>query len=174
MIFVTVGSFEFDELARKMDELALKTTEEIIIQIANGSYVPINCKYFKTTNTIKDYYEKADLIISHGGTGTVLEVLELGTPLISLANPSLKDNHQHEFLELMESRNFLIYCRNLDDLGNLILEKRSFKTRTNKIDFYAKIVHDIESFKISQSTKKAPFHAKILSRVPAKLKKIQI
>ena len=38
--------------------------------------------------------KKSDLIISHAGSGTILEVLDLCIPLIVVINGDLMDNHQ--------------------------------------------------------------------------------
>ncbi|KAK4100021.1 glycosyltransferase family 1 protein [Parathielavia hyrcaniae] len=45
----------------------------------------------------------AGCVISHGGTGTVGEVLSVGAPLIVVANSTLMDNHQLELAESLEN-----------------------------------------------------------------------
>lgn len=41
---------------------------------------------------------QADLIITHAGTGSLMEFLPMGRPLIAVSNPTKADNHQLEFL----------------------------------------------------------------------------
>ena len=65
---------------------------------------------------MNSYFEKADIIISHGGTGTVLELLSSGKKFIVVANTSLADNHQVEFLNSLSS---LYPLKWMDDVVNL-------------------------------------------------------
>jgi UDP-N-acetylglucosamine transferase subunit ALG13 len=122
MIFVTVGSIGFDSLVRQVDEAVGRgdISAEVILQVANGRYAPVHCEYFRTAPGLDPYYRRADLVIGHGGTGTTLEIVERGLRLISVSNPSMIDNHQREFLEMLEARGFTTYCRELLDLPALI------------------------------------------------------
>lgn len=45
---------------------------------------------------------RADLIITHAGTGSLMEFLPMGRPLIAVANPAKADNHQLEFLHALD------------------------------------------------------------------------
>ncbi|GJQ26111.1 MAG: hypothetical protein HBSAPP02_11430 [Phycisphaerae bacterium] len=45
---------------------------------------------------------RADLIITHAGTGSLMEFLPMGRPLIAVANPTKADNHQLEFLHALD------------------------------------------------------------------------
>ena len=49
-----------------------------------------------SSNFIEEYTSKADLVISHGGTGSILDTLRCGKKLVVVINDSLADNHQLE------------------------------------------------------------------------------
>jgi len=123
MIFVTVGTIHFDDLVRGVDKAvgAGRIHDDVILQIGcGGAYLPHFCRYIHNAPTLEAFERSADLVIGHGGTGTTIEVLQLGKPLISVSNPGLSDNHQHEFLEALEAIGLVTYCRNIDDLPTLI------------------------------------------------------
>lgn len=87
MIFITVGNMDpFDRLIRTMDEWAKSSQcqEEILAQIGRGSYQPKNFKYveFLTPSEYVKSFERAQLIVSHAGMGTIITALEKGKPLI--------------------------------------------------------------------------------------------
>jgi len=149
VIFVTVGSIHFDTLIQTLDA-AIGRGEvegEVIMQIGNGTYVPKHCEHFRTAPGLAPYYERAALVVGHGGTGTTLEVLERGLRLISVSNPSMIDNHQHEFLDALERKGLLRYCRVLTELPAYIRQSlqgppaRSFSTNL----FFRKVVDDLEA-----------------------------
>lgn len=175
MIFVTVGSWAFDELVKAVDEYALNSSEEIIIQIANSTYHPKNCSSFKTAPSLDEYIQRADLIIAHGGTGTTLEVLSLNKPLISVANPHVKDNHQAEFLEKLEKLGCLHYLRDLHDLAAAVavLHDEDF-TRVNLSSLWGGLSADISQLAPSSSSTLQQWLSSVLLknnffRIPASL-----
>ncbi|GLB35414.1 putative glycosyltransferase family 28 C-terminal domain [Lyophyllum shimeji] len=118
LAFVTVGSTRFDSLVQAvlsqpvLSTLRLKGYTRLVVQCGNSSFelassisgektlvveregVDIELWNFKPT--LQKEYESADLVISHAGSGTILDVLRLGKPLIVVVNPTLLDNHQQE------------------------------------------------------------------------------
>ena len=44
----------------------------------------------------------------------------MGKPFISVSNPAMKDNHQHNFLSALESLGVVTYCRKVEDVPDLI------------------------------------------------------
>jgi beta-1,4-N-acetylglucosaminyltransferase len=132
MIFITVGTGKFDDLTKKIDEIAPKVKDKFIAQIGNGSYIPKNLSYFRFKPSLIPYFKKADLIISHGGAGTTYELLAIGKKLISIANPNRTDVHQEEILKALSKENYLIWCKNLKEIEKAIKKARKFKFRRYK------------------------------------------
>jgi beta-1,4-N-acetylglucosaminyltransferase len=116
VIFVTVGTTDFDELIRRMDELASELDEEVISQIARGDYQPRHCRYFRFAPSIEDYLARARVVVSHGGLGSIMETIRLGKPLVGVSNPDRRDLHQDDLLGTLEARGHILWCRSLDDL----------------------------------------------------------
>ena len=113
-IFVTIGNGKFDPLVQELDRLKKegKIEQKIIVQLGHGSYQPQHCEWFTFDPNLNKYYQQADLIISHGGPGTVFEILRLGKKLITLPNRDRTDpRHQVEYLEAMAQETAaLLYC----------------------------------------------------------------
>ena len=114
MIFFTVGNGKFDPAVKELDRLkgTGKIKDEVVIQLGHGTYRPKYCQWFTFESPLDKYYENADLVISHGGPGTVFEVLRKKKKLIALPNRDRTDpNHQVEYLRAMEKEtSAIIYC----------------------------------------------------------------
>lgn len=121
MIFVTVGTHRFDELVRSVDEAAADGCFDcnVVAQIGHGEYEPLFCGSFRMAPNLDVYYDHARLVVGHGGTGTTLEILSRGLRLVSVANPRMQDNHQHELLEALSERGLVRYCRDLANLREM-------------------------------------------------------
>jgi UDP-N-acetylglucosamine transferase subunit ALG13 len=147
MIFVTVGTIQFNELVETIDlAVGEKTIKgEVILQIANGSYEPVNCNFFRTVPGLDPYFKRSQLVVSHGGA-TTLEVLERGIRLISVSNPHLSDNHQHDFLNALHSRKLTRYCPKLTDLPQMIDESLRDEPPLplDLSAFFHQVIEDIE------------------------------
>lgn len=116
MIFVTVGTTDFDALVQAMDFLAPQLNEEVEIQIGRGGYEPRHCSWFRFSPSLEPYYERADVVVAHGGLGTIMEVLRRGGKLIGVANPDRYDQHQEDLLSYLAEEGYLIWCRDLASL----------------------------------------------------------
>ncbi|MCO6451061.1 MAG: hypothetical protein J5I90_09780 [Caldilineales bacterium] len=132
MIFCTVGTTEFDPLVRAVDELVPGLGEPVIFQIGNGVYEPQHGEWFRLRPSIDDLLREAGLVISHGGFGTVVEVLELGKPLVAVPNPDRFDRHQEEILRHFAAESYLIACFDLSELADSIARARAAVFRPYK------------------------------------------
>jgi beta-1,4-N-acetylglucosaminyltransferase len=129
MIFVATGTTGFDALAEQVDRLAPSLEGTVVIQLGNGRYVPQRTEYFRFAPSLKPYYEQASLIIAHGGMGICLEVLDCGKPLIAIDNPDRFDQHQQDMLRVLAAQNYLIWCRDLNDLPEVLERARHHEFR---------------------------------------------
>lgn len=145
MIFVTVGTNDFESLIVAVDKLAPKITEKIVCQVANNKYLPSNCAYFRFENSLEHYFDKASLVITHGGAGTLFRLLELGKKIIGVDNFECQGQHQAELLKKLADEGYIIWCKDLGKLQKLIAEIRhlSFKSYSKPM---CSIAHEIEVF----------------------------
>jgi UDP-N-acetylglucosamine transferase subunit ALG13 len=137
MIFVTVGSsdYAFERLVKKMDSLVNKIDDEVIMQIGNTKYNPINSKVFNFLDDkeMSELYKKADIIIAHDGAGTLLMTLTLNKPTIVV--PRLKKynecayKNKFDLAETLKERNRVIVVYDIEKLEDSIKEIKSLNCR---------------------------------------------
>jgi len=132
-MFVTVGTTQFDKLVNAMtspvamDWMASQGYDRLTIQHGRGkapSFVDgteLQCHAYDFKDSLEDDICSADLIVSHAGAGTIMEVLGRSDrkKLIVTINTDLMDNHQLELANAMAERGYLmvVECpeRLLDD-----------------------------------------------------------
>lgn len=129
MIFVTVGSrnYQFDRLFKKLDELYENGTlsEDMFAQIGTSNYTPQYYKYrdFVTPEEFTNYIEKADIVVSHGASGSIMKALNAGKKVIAVTrlekyNEHIND-HQIQNNEAFSSNGYVLMAdEELTDLGD--------------------------------------------------------
>ncbi|KAJ5109204.1 family 28 glycosyltransferase [Penicillium angulare] len=79
--------------------------------------------------------QKLGLIITHAGTGSILEALRCGVPTIVVPNPDLADNHQEELALMIQKLKYGVMARvgdvipAVENLNKLIAEKLDSRAR---------------------------------------------
>ncbi|CAH6721049.1 UDP-N-acetylglucosamine transferase subunit Alg13p [[Candida] jaroonii] len=73
--------------------------------------------FFPFSNNLSKYIQASDIIISHGGTGTIIDILKYSKPLLVVYNEELMGNHQKEIAEEFTNLNYCINVssENLDE-----------------------------------------------------------
>lgn len=128
LIFVTVGSREypFDRLLMQLDKLVEGKVidDQIFAQIGQSTYLPKNFEHerFLGKDQFNEYQKKADLIISHGGTGALISALKAGKNVIAV--PRLAkfkehtDDHQLQVTSVLKDMGYIRVVTNISDLEN--------------------------------------------------------
>jgi beta-1,4-N-acetylglucosaminyltransferase len=132
MIFVTVGTGKFDSLIEEIDKASPHLKEKIIAQIGDGEYLPKNIEYFRFEQSLEGYYKKSRLIISHGGAGTIYELLGKGKRIIAIANLNRTDSHQEDILKALSEQNNLIWCKKAQEIKEAIKKSDSLSLKKYK------------------------------------------
>ncbi|NXI34524.1 ALG13 transferase, partial [Galbula dea] len=65
---------------------------------------------FRFKESLAEDLGKADLVISHAGAGSCLEILEKGKPLIVVINEKLMNNHQLELAKRLHRGGHALWC----------------------------------------------------------------
>ena len=155
MIFVTLGSqkFQFNRMLVEIDRLIDegKIIDEVFAQIGASDYKPKNFEYkdFLTQDEFKDYMKKADLVITHAGTGAIVTALKNDKLVIAI--PRLArfgehvDDHQIQLIDEFKELNFIEPVYEIDQLGEALELVK--KNKDNKYISNTKtIINDIEKF----------------------------
>ena len=132
MIFVCVGSrdYQFNRLLKALDELveAGRITDEIVAQIGSSEYEPKHYTWHRYLDqeVFRDYQQKAELIISHGGTGALVGALKMGKQVIAV--PRLAqygehiDDHQTQVCGALAGEGYLRQVLDMAELGDVIAQ----------------------------------------------------
>lgn len=133
LLFATVGAtLPFDRLVRAVETLKKNGTisEQVVIQTGVGGYIPEDIETFETLpfETMKSYLRDADIVVCHGGTGSLITALRQGCRVIVM--PRLYelgehyDHHQRQITDAFAERGLVLKANTLAELQNAILESR--------------------------------------------------
>ena len=127
IIFVTVGTHEqpFNRLLKAIDNFAENNRydrNQIIVQKGFSKYLlkHVTSKEMFSADQMNSFYHQADLIISHGGPGSMFPAWLLGKPVIAV--PRQKqfnehvDDHQVAFCDFTEVKGKVICVKDIDKL----------------------------------------------------------
>lgn len=154
MILVTLGtqdkSFKrlLDAIEREI--LSGNIKDKVIVQAGYTKYESNNMEIFDLIprEELNKLIKECDLLITHGGVGSILNGLKNNKKVIAAAR--LKEykehtnNHQLQILDNLKKEGYILVLENFDKLNELLLEvnnfkPKNFKSNTNKI---IKIVED--------------------------------
>lgn len=155
MIFITVGSqkFQFNRLLKAVDCLIEKkiVTDEVFAQSGYSDYEPQNYKYksFLDREEFAEWETKADVVITHGGTGAIIGAVKKSKKVIAV--PRLAkygehvDDHQLQLIEQFKNQNLICGLTDCSELEEALefVNRHEFDTYESNTEKY---LENIESF----------------------------
>ncbi|MDV2886317.1 PssE/Cps14G family polysaccharide biosynthesis glycosyltransferase [Alkalihalophilus pseudofirmus] len=139
MIFVVLGTHELPftrllkEVERLQEEGVIK--EEVVVQVGHTPYESDKMKLvpFMSYDEMEGYFEKASLVITHAGTGSIITGVKKGKPVIAIARreefKEHNDDHQTEIVEQFTQAGHILGANNVDELSSLLSQVDSFNPK---------------------------------------------
>jgi beta-1,4-N-acetylglucosaminyltransferase len=145
-IFVTVGTTKFDLLIEYLDKDDFFKTFNMEFQIANGNYIPSNHLYYQFVENIKEKYMAADIVITHGGAGTVYQLLEIKKTIIVVPNLMRRDKHQLDIAKFVDENNYGLVAYDFSQLKPFIKHIDEFTANVFMKDKFFKAAEIVNYF----------------------------
>ncbi len=137
MILITLGTQDksFIRLLKAVEDCCEKglIQERVVVQ---SGHTLFSSKYMEVFDYIEydkfdQLIDQADLVITHGGVGTIMSALRKGKRIIGVARLAQykehHNDHQKEILESFDEKGYLIYVRDLDQLEDALYLAQNFE-----------------------------------------------
>jgi len=136
MIFVTLGTQDkgfprlLDAIEKEIENGTIK--EKVIVQAGLTKYESDDMEIIDLipAQEFEDYVEKADLIITHGGAGSILTAIKHHKKVISAARLSKykehTNDHQKQIVREFAKDGYIMELRDFNKLGKLIEKSKTF------------------------------------------------
>lgn len=155
MVFVTTGSqqFQFNRLLREIDNLIESDviTDTVYAQIGYSDYKPQHYEYceFMGREEFEERISACDTVITHGGTGGIIQAVKKGKKVIAV--PRLAeygehvDDHQVQLLKQFDGMSLICACYKMENLKECVLgiKDRHFMAYQSNTQ---RIIRDIEDY----------------------------
>ncbi|HEY4285104.1 MAG TPA: glycosyltransferase [Chthoniobacterales bacterium] len=136
LLFATVGvTLPFDRMIEMVAHLKTNgaIAEEVVFQTGVGGFTPDGLEAFETLpfDRVKSYLREADIVVCHGGTGSVITALREGCRTIVVPRMFEKgehyDNHQSEITTAFAARGLVIPANTPDELASALQAARAIQ-----------------------------------------------
>ena len=144
MIFITLGTQDktFPRLLKSIEKFIKNGVikDKVFVQAGTTKYKSsvMDIKDFVDMETFKKYIMDSDLIITHGGVGTILEGLKNNKKIIGCARLEKYgehvNNHQVQLLERFSEDGYIIYAEDLDKFDEYYRKVKDFKPKKYKFN----------------------------------------
>ena len=155
MILVMLGT-QNNSFKRLLEEIEKNIengtiTDNVIVQSGYTKYESEKMKIldFISREKIEELQEKSDLIITHGGVGSIIQSIKKGKKVIAV--PRLHkygehvNDHQKEIVELFNKKQYIIGIKDVSELSNAIKKIKEFKPEKYEAD-NSKLINIVDNF----------------------------
>ena len=144
LLFATVGAtLKFDRLVEYVAVAASKglLPAEVLIQTGTGGQSPPDLECVETLDfsTIRSTLHQADIVVCHGGTGSLVTALEAGCKVIAIPRLFERgehyDNHQKEITDAFAARGLILTASSQQEFEQALERCRMFTPKSACTDY---------------------------------------
>ncbi len=157
MILVTLGTQDkqFPRLLKAVQKAVDDgvINDRVVVQAGHTEFHSGNMEIFDfiPNDRFASYLAEADMIITHGGVGTIMTALKAGKKILGAARLQQygehQNDHQTQLLEAFDEKGYLIYMKELDDIAPYLERAKDFHPEayaSNTASFVEKLEDWIE------------------------------
>lgn len=154
MIFVTLGTQDksFNRLLEAIDREIENGTikDKVVVQAGLTKYESKNMEIFDLipAEDFDKYIDKADLIITHGGAGSILTAVKKNKKIIAAARLAKykehHNDHQKQIVGEFAKQGYILELKDFNKLGKMIEKSKSFKPKkfNSNTSYMVKLIED--------------------------------
>lgn len=154
MILVTLGTQD-KEFSRLLNAIQKQITngnikEKVIVQAGHTKFKSDDMEIFDLVpmDKLNEYVDKCDLLITHGGVGSIVDALKKGKKII--AAPRLKkynehtNDHQLQIINAYYKQGYILKLLDFDKLDEVLKKTKTFKPKkyVSNNDFFVKKIKE--------------------------------
>ena len=167
MIVILLGSQKYsfhrllEEVQRCIDNGTIK--QEVIVQAGGTQFFSKEMKIFTLIeqNELEKLIEKADIIITHGGVGSIVNGVKLHKKVIAVPRykkyGEVANDHQVQIINTFAKEGFIIGLNDVSELESALKEIENFKPKVLESNT-EKIINIIRDFINNDSNTKNKKH----------------
>jgi len=132
LVLLGTGPFQFTRLLDAVEEWSKKSGEEVLAQCGHTPFekYDFECHTFVDHDVLMTWLNKADVVVSQGGFGSLKDCLKAAKPTVAVPrDPQYGEvqGDQIELVEALEKEGWLVALGNLDKLGEAIQMARELR-----------------------------------------------
>lgn len=139
MIFVTVGTHDkpftrlIEEIQRLIDKGIIK--DEVIVQAGSTKFESNDMKIMDLIpmDEFGKYIEECDLLITHGGVGSITDALKKNKKVIAVPRMveynEVVNDHQMQIIDNFDKAGYIIGTKDVSEIENALKKVNKFKPK---------------------------------------------
>lgn len=141
-VLVTVGTTPFKSLVERVSEISIAMAGSVDFIFQTAEKENNDKSHYSFIDNIAKLYKSVDLVITHGGAGSIYSLLEMRAKIIVVPNMERNDKHQIEMADFVATNNYGAVAYSINDITSSFILK-SLNTEFNEFKKKSFFMRDV-------------------------------